>query len=87
MRFDLLPLQWPRSGTICCSCFGLEMVPQQKVRFVAVALASKWCPSAEKYLLPLLWPRSEILVLKSTIAAAVALASSPSAKKYDLLQL
>ena len=64
--YDLLPLLWSRSGaanlrcTICCHCFGLEMVPQIKdVRFVAVALVSKWCPNAKMYkLLPLLCSRS-----------------------------
>ena len=64
--YDLLPLLWSRSGapflrcTICCRCFGLEVVPQfQDVRFVAVALVSKWCPNAKMYdLLPLLWSRS-----------------------------
>ena len=33
-KYDLLPLFWPRSdtpvlrGTICCRCFGLEVMPQ-----------------------------------------------------------
>ena len=53
---DLLPLLWFPSGvlvlrhTICCRCFGRDVVPQcQETRFVAVALASKWCSSAKKY--------------------------------------
>ena len=60
--YDLLPLLWSRSGapmqknTICCRCFGLEVVPRyQEVRFVAAALVSKWCPSGKMDdLLPLL---------------------------------
>ena len=33
-KYDLLPLFWPRSDatvlsvTICCRCFGLEVMPQ-----------------------------------------------------------
>ena len=58
----MLPLLWLWSGgpmlrcTICCHCFGFEVVPQfENVWFVAVALASKWCPNARRYdLLPLL---------------------------------
>ena len=56
--YDLLPLLWPRSGapiqrcTICCRRFGLEarfvvvaLVCQcYDVRFVVVALVSKWSP-------------------------------------------
>ena len=31
--------------TICCCCFGLEVMPQcEDIRFVAFALDSKWCP-------------------------------------------
>ena len=70
--YDLLPLLWSRSGapmlrcTISCRCFGLEVVPQcQDVRFVAVAVFSKWCPNAKMYdLLPLLWPRSGASMLR-----------------------
>ena len=73
--YDLLPLLWSRSGvpllrcTICCRCFGLEVVPQfQDVRFVAVALVSKLCPNAKMYdLLPLLWSRSGAPMLRCTI--------------------
>ena len=72
---DLLPLLWPRSGApmlrcaICCRCFGLEVVPQfQNERFVAVALASRWCPNAKMYdLLPLLWSRSGAPIQRCTI--------------------
>ena len=55
--------------TICCRCFGLEVVPQcEDVRFVAVALVSKWCPNAKMYdLLPLLWSRSGAPMLRCTI--------------------
>ena len=44
---------------MCCRCFGFEAVLQcEGVRFVAVAVVSKWCPNAEKYdMLPLLWSR------------------------------
>ena len=66
--YDLFLLLRSRSGaltlrcTICCCCFGLEVVPQCfDVRFVAVALVSKWCHNAKMYdfllmydLLPLL---------------------------------
>ena len=60
---DLLPSLWSRSGApmlgcaICCRCFGLEVVPRyEDIRFVAVVVASKWCPNAEMYdLLLLLW--------------------------------
>ena len=73
--YDLLPLLWSRSGApilrcaICCSGFGLEVVPQfQDVRFVDVALVSKWCPNAKMYdLLPLLWSRSGAPMLRCTI--------------------
>ena len=73
--YDLLPLLWSRSGapmkrcTICCRCFGLEAVPQfQDVRFVAVALVSKWCPNGKRYdLLPLLWSRSGDPMKRCTI--------------------
>ena len=43
--------------TTCCRCFDLEVVPEcWDVRFVAVALVSKWCPSARMHdLLPLFW--------------------------------
>ena len=108
--YDLLPLLWFRSGapmlrcTICCCCFGLEAVPQfQDVRFVAVALVSKWCPNAKMYgLLPLLWSRSGAPMLRCTICCrcfgrevvpvrffAVVLVSKrcPNAKMYDLLPL
>ena len=72
---DLLLLLWSRSGapiprcTICCRCFGREVVPQfQDVRFVAVALVSKWCPNAKMYdLLPLLWSRSGAPLPRCTI--------------------
>ena len=75
MMYDLLPLLWSRSGapmlrcTICCRCFGLEVVPQWKeVRFVAVAVVSKWCPNAKMYdLLPLLWSRTGAPMLRRTI--------------------
>ena len=48
-----------RRCTICCRCFGFEVVPQcQDVRFVAVAVVSKYVPNAEMwYLLPLLRSR------------------------------
>ena len=48
---------------VCCRCFGLEAVPQFKdVRFVAVALASKWCPNARKRdLLSLLWSANAMM--------------------------
>ena len=73
--YDLLPLLWSRRGdpiprcTICCRCFGLEVVPQcEDVRFVAVALVSKWCPNAKMYdLLPLLWSRTGAPMLRRTI--------------------
>ena len=73
--YDLLPLLWSRSGapmlrcTICCRCFGLEVVPHcQDVRFVAVALVSKWCPSAKMYdCVALVWPRSGAPMLRCTI--------------------
>ena len=73
--YDVLPLFWFRSGasvrryTICCRCCGLEVVPQcRKVRYVAVALVSKWCPDTKKYdLLPLLWSRSGAQVVRWTI--------------------
>ena len=50
---------------ICCRCFGLEVVPQwQDMRFVAVALVSKWCPNAKICdLLTLLWFRSGAVAL------------------------
>ena len=72
--YDLLPLLWPRSGapilrcTVCCRCFGLEVVPHcQDVRFVAVALVSKWCPSAKMYdCVALVWPRSGAPMLRCT---------------------
>ena len=36
------------TSTICCRCFGLEVVPQSyDVRLNAVDLVSKLCPSAE----------------------------------------
>ena len=56
-------------STICCGCFGLEVVHQwSEVRFVAVALVSKWCASAKTYdLLPLLWSGSGAPVLTCTI--------------------
>ena len=70
-KYDLLSLLWNRSGapvlrsTLCCRCFGLEVVPQCYVRFVAVVLVSKWCPSTEKSdLLPLLGSRSGAQVLR-----------------------
>ena len=73
--YDLLPLLWFRSGalmlrcTICCHCFGFEVVPQcYYLRFVAVALVSKRCPNSKMYdLLPLLWPRSIFSMLRCTI--------------------
>ena len=73
--YDLLPLLWSRSGapmlrcTICCRCFGLEVVPQcQNVRLRCFGLASKWCPNAKMYdLLPLLWSRSGAPILRCTI--------------------
>ena len=73
--YDLLPWIWPRSGapmlrcTICCRCFGLELVPHfLDGRFVAVALVSKWCPNAKMYdLLPLLWSRSGAPMKRCTI--------------------
>ena len=50
--YDLLPLLRTRNGVpllrcmMCCRCFGLEMVLQcWGLRFVAVALVSKWCPN------------------------------------------
>ena len=57
---DLLPVSWFRSGTICCRCLGLEVVPQHyDVRFVAGVLVSKWCPSTKMHeLLPVSWSRS-----------------------------
>ena len=71
---DLLPLLWSPSGapmlrcTIRCRCFGLEVVPHcQDVRFVAVALVSKWCPSAKMYdCVALVWPRSGAPLLRCT---------------------
>ena len=64
-----------RSTIFVAVVCGFEGVPQCKeVRFVAVVVVSKCCPSAEKYdLLPL----SVVVVLKWC----------PSAKKYDLLPL
>ena len=72
---DLLLLLWSRSDapmrryTICCHCLGFEVVPQcSYLRFVAVALVSKWCPNAKMYdLLPLLWFRSGAPMLLFTI--------------------
>ena len=65
--YDLLPLLWCSSGvpvprcTFCCRCFGLAMVPECKdVRFVAVALVSKWYD-----MLPLLLSRSGASMLNS----------------------
>ena len=59
--------------TICCRCFGLEAVPQFKdVRFVAVALASKWC-------LPMLGC--------AICCRCFGLEVVPAAKMYDLLPL
>ena len=45
------------------------MVPRyEDVRFVAVALVSKWCPDTNIYdLLPLLWPRSGVPMMRCTI--------------------
>ena len=71
----LLPLLGFRSSApalksaICCRFFGLEVVHQRlDVRFVTVALVSKWCPSAKMYdVLPLLWSRSGAPVLRSTV--------------------
>ena len=47
-KYDLLPLFWPRSDapvlsvTICCRCFGLEVMPQcYEVDFLPLFLASK----------------------------------------------
>ena len=70
----MLPLLWSGCGasnlrcTICCRCCGLEVVPQcWDVRFVAVALAPKWCPHSKKYdLLPLLWFGSGASLLRCT---------------------
>ena len=76
--------------TTCCRCFGLEVVPQcQDLRFVTVAVVSKWCPNAKMYaLLPLLWSRGGAPMLNVRFVA-VALASKwcPNAKIYDLLPL
>ena len=73
-KYDFLPLLGPRSGapvlrsTNCFICFGLEMVPEQKVRFVAAALASKLCASATTNdFLALLWSRSLASMLRSAI--------------------
>ena len=59
--YDLLPLLWSRSGgapmskrSICCRCFGHEVMSQ--------------CPIAKIYdLLPLLWLRSFASVPRSTM--------------------
>ena len=62
--YDLLPFFLSRSGapilrcTICCRCFGLEAVPGcLDIRFVAVALVSKWCLNAQMYDSSFLWRR------------------------------
>ena len=78
---------------ICCRCLGLEVV-----RFVVVALASKWFPNA---LLPFLWSRNGTPILRCRICCrcfglgvvppihlrnvAVALVSKcfPNAEIYD----
>ena len=54
---------------ICCRCFGLDVVPQiLDVRFVAVAVDSKWYPNAKMYdLSTLLWSRSGAPMLRCTI--------------------
>ena len=58
---------------IGCLCFGLEVVPQCKdVRFVAVALVSKWCPNAKN--------------VRFAAVALVSKWCLPS-KMYDLLPL
>ena len=95
--YDVLPLFWFRSGasvrrcTICCRCCGLEVVPQcRKIRYVAVALVSKWCPDTKKYdLLPLLWSRSSAPVVRWTICCRCfgLQLEPPSAKKQDLMLL
>ena len=82
---DLLPLLWSPSGvpvlrhTICCRCFGRDVVPQcQEARFVAVALVSKWCSSAKKYdLFRLPWCRSGAPKLRGAFFAVGNAASEP----------
>ena len=74
-KHDLLPSHWSRSGapvlgrTTCCRVFGLEVVPQcDDQRFVAAALVSKWCSSANMHdLLPFFWSRNGAPVLRCTI--------------------
>ena len=70
---------------IGCLCFGLEVVPQCKdVRFVAVALVSKWCPNVKMYdLLLLLCSRSGAPILRCTICCHCFVVP----QCYDLLPL
>ena len=80
-RYNLFPLLWSRIGApmlisaLCCRHISLEVVPPCEVvpqcddrRFVAAALVSKWCSSANMYdLLPFFWSRSGAPVLRCTI--------------------
>ena len=72
---DLLPLLWSANA---------------KIRFVAVALVSKWCPNAKMYdLLPLLWFRSgaPMLVFRDLLPLLWFRSGAPIRKMYDLLPL
>ena len=92
--YDLLPLLWSRSGapmlrcTICCRCFGLEMVPRLNSKMYDLLpllwfrsgapmlrlrfVAAKWCPIAKMY---------DLLPLLWSRSVA------PMLKMYDLLPL
>ena len=67
-RFCLEVVPQKLECAICCRCF-VEVVPQfQAVRFLAVALVSKWCATAKKCdLFPLLCLRSRAPMLRYTI--------------------